>query len=245
MKVLTATAVQSRNRYLILFCKLLFLLTSCEQSYLKESRVQVGLRAANVQAKIRAVAMGLPFSPAAAAAAVDAVSGQLPLPTHADFDAAPVAAAQLPLADASTPLLSANVIVAGTEVETAPLAAAPLSAASGQPPLPAHAEVYAAPVSAAPLLAASRQLPLPDAPTPLLSADVVVAGTRRKKTHKWAEAEVLFVRQWLLDGKSGDWVACLKAGQSVLHPNRTTIAVKDCARTLRNGGYKKSFGIEL
>ena len=214
MKVLTATAVQLRNRYFILFCKLLFLLTSCEQSYLKESRVQVGLRAANVQAKIRAVAMGMPSSSAAAAAAVDAVSGQLPLPTRA-------------------------------EVETAPLAAAPLSAASGQPPLPAHAEVDAAPVSAAPLLAASRQLPLPDAPTPLLSADVVVAGTRRKKTHKWAEAEVLFVRQWLLDGKSGDWVACLKAGQSVLHPNRTTIAVKDCARTLRNGGYKKSFGIEL
>ena len=140
---------------------------------MKESRVQVGLRAANVQAKIRAVAMGLPFSPAAAAAAVDAVSGQVPLPAHAD-------------------------------VETAPLAAAPLS------------------------------------------ADVVVAGgTRRKKTHKWAETEVRFVRQWLLDGKSGDWVACLKAGQSVLHPNRTTIAVKDCARTLRNGGYKKSFGIEL
>ena len=214
MKVLTATAVQLRNRYFILFCKLLFLLTSCEQSYLKESRVQVGLRAANVQAKIRAVAMGLPSSSAAAAAAVDAVSGQLPLPTRA-------------------------------EVDTAPLAAAPLSAASGQPPLPAHAEVDAAPVSAAPLLAASGQLPLPDAPTPLLSADVVVAGTRRKKTHKWAEAEVLFVRQWLRDGKSGDWVACLKAGQSVLHPNRTTIAVKDCARTLRNGGYKKSFGIEL
>ena len=165
---------------------------------MKESRVQVGLRAANVQAKIRAVAMGLPFSPAAAAAAVDAVSGQVPLPAHAD-------------------------------VETAPLAAAPLSAASGQVPLPAHADVETAPLAAAPL-----------------SADVVVAGgTRRKKTHKWAETEVRFVRQWLLDGKSGDWVACLKAGQSVLHPNRTTIAVKDCARTLRNGGYKKSFGIEL
>lgn len=86
MKVLTATAVQLRNRYFILFCELLFLLTSCEQSYLKESRVQVGLRAANVQAKIRAVAMGLPSSSAAAAAAVDAVSGQLPLPTRAEVE---------------------------------------------------------------------------------------------------------------------------------------------------------------
>ena len=264
MKVLTATAVQLRNRYFIIFCKLLFLLTSCEQSYLKESRVQVGLRAANVQAKIRAVAMGMPSSSAAAAAAVDAVSGQLPLPTRAEVETAPLAAAplsaasgQLPLSThaevyaapvAATPLSAASgqpPLPTRAEVETTPLAAAPLSAASGQPPLPAHAEVDAAPVSAAPLLAASGQLPLPDAPTPLLSADVVVAGTRRKKTHKWAEAEVLFVRQWLLDGKSGDWVACLKAGQSVLHPNRTTIAVKDCARTLRDGGYKKSFGIEL
>ena len=128
-------------------------------------------------------------------------------------------------------------IVAGTEVETAPLAAAPLSAASGQLPLPTHADVDAAPVAAA-------QLPLADASTPLLSADVIVAGTGRKKTHKWAEAEVLFVRQWVRDGKSGDWVGCLKAGQNLLHSSRTTIAVKDCARTLRNGGYKKSFGID-
>ena len=239
MKVLTATAVQLRNRYFILFCKLIFFLTSCEQSYLKESRVQVGVRAANVQAKIRAVAMGLPSSSAAAAAAVDAVSGQLPLPTRAEVETAPLAAAPLSAASGQLPLST------HAEVYAAPAAGTPLSAVSGQLPLPAHAEVDAALAAAAPLLAASGQLPLPDAPTPLLSADVVVEGTRRKKTNKWTEAEVLFVRQWLWDGKSGEWAACLKAGQSLLHPNRTTIAVKDCARTLRNGGYKKSFGIEL
>ena len=107
---------------------------------------------------------------------------------------------------------------------------------------------YAAPA----VTPAAAPAPAP-APAPALAA---VVGTRkrtgakepqvpskRQKRNPWSRQEVHFVQQWIRDGHEGDWIGCLNTGQAegVFHSTRTQVSVKDCARTLKNGGYKSYF----
>lgn len=67
----------------------------------------------------------------------------------------------------------------------------------------------------------------------------------RRSRIRWTKEEVAFVSSWIASGHPGDWLGCLQAGQKagVLNDQRTQVSVKDCARTLREGGYK-GFGYE-
>ena len=68
--------------------------------------------------------------------------------------------------------------------------------------------------------------------------------TRRSRI-RWTKEEVAFVSSWVASGHEGDWLGCLQAGQGagILNNQRTKVSVKDCARTLREGGYRV-FGFE-
>lgn len=68
--------------------------------------------------------------------------------------------------------------------------------------------------------------------------------TRRSRI-RWTKEEVAFVSSWVASGHQGDWLGCLQAGQGagILNNQRTQVSVKDCARTLREGGYRV-FGFE-
>ena len=71
------------------------------------------------------------------------------------------------------------------------------------------------------------------------------AKRARRSRIRWTKEEVAFVSSWVASGHQGDWLGCLQAGQGagILNNQRTQVSVKDCARTLREGGYRV-FGFE-
>ena len=74
---------------------------------------------------------------------------------------------------------------------------------------------------------------------------------KKRRRMRWTKEELLWVKGYFKNEctsssphVSNKWVKITKAGKGVLHPHRTPMNVKDAYRSMQQGAYVRSFGIE-
>ena len=88
---------------------------------------------------------------------------------------------------------------------------------------------------------------VPAAPAAPAAEDTTTTCCKKRKRVPWSRTELLWLRTYLLANRaatrstqrSRQWVKCKAKGAHILLPMRTAVNIKDAARTLQQGGYKR------
>ena len=137
-------------------------------------------------------------------------------------------------------------------VAPAPAATPVAPAAPAAPAAPSAEDTPVTPaVPAAPAAPSAEDTPVapavPAAPAAPAAEDTTTTCCKKRKRVPWSRTELLWLRTYLLANRaatrstqrSRQWVKCKAKGAHILLPMRTAVNIKDAARTLQQGGYKR------